>query len=95
MNWRKSRYEIDIIASRGDLLAFIEVKSSRKDILGPPELRVDKRKQKRIIEAASEYLIGIEPLPQDIRFDVIGILRRKSGAPEITHIESAFQPEQD
>jgi putative endonuclease len=95
LNWRKSRFEIDIVASRGDELAFIEVKSSRKDLLGPPELRVDKRKQKRIAEAASEYLSELKSMPENIRFDVISILWRKGKPPEITHIESAFELEQD
>ena len=95
VNWKKSRFEIDIVASKGGLLAFIEVKSSRKDLLGPPELRVNKNKQKRIAEAASEYLAGIETLPEDIRFDVISVLWNEDDAPEITHIESAFQLDQD
>lgn len=94
-NWRKSRFEIDIIARKGNILAFVEVKSSRREVLGPPELRVDKRKQKKIAEAAAEYLSEMKSLPENIRFDVISILWKKGDSPRITHIESAFELDPD
>jgi putative endonuclease len=95
VNWRKSRFELDIVASKEGLLVFIEVKSSRRNSLGPPEFRVNKIKQKRIAEAASEYLSELSVLPENIRFDVIGILSSRDKPPEINHIESAFVIEEE
>jgi Holliday junction resolvase-like predicted endonuclease len=71
------------------------VKSARRRILGSPEMRVNRSKQKKIAEAASEYISSLLEIPENIRFDVIGILWGIHKAPEITHIESAFILEQD
>ncbi|UCC81383.1 MAG: YraN family protein [Candidatus Zixiibacteriota bacterium] len=95
LNWRKSRFEIDIVASKEDALVFIEVKSARTEVLGPPELRVNKTKQKKIALAASEYLSELKTIPENLRFDVISILLRPDGPPGITHIESAYIMDDD
>ena len=89
-NWRKSRYEIDLIVSIDDSLIFVEVKSGHETDYGPPELRVDLRKQKRIVKAAEEYLSALDKIPLEIRFDVIVVLNPNSESPDINHIESAF-----
>ncbi len=90
MKWRESRYELDIVARKGGLLVFVEVKASSTGSFGPPELRVNRPKQKRIAAAALDYLSGIEYQPDEIRFDVIGIVWRKGEKPGISHVESAF-----
>ena len=68
----------------------MEVKASRRSILGPPELRVVKTKQRRIAEAASEYLALLDREPKEIRFDVIGIIWKEGESPKINHIPGAF-----
>lgn len=83
------------MASKEDVLVFIEVKSSRAETLGPPELRVNKTKQKKIALAASEYISELETVPESLRFDVISILLRPGAPPGITHIESAYIIEDD
>ncbi|MEE9553129.1 MAG: YraN family protein [candidate division Zixibacteria bacterium] len=88
--WRVSRYELDIVARKAGMLAFIEVKASRRDLLGPPEIRVGYTKRKRIAEAASEYISQIDNIPEETRFDVIGILWKEGREPRINHIISAF-----
>jgi putative endonuclease len=90
VKWRESRYELDIVARRAGLLVFVEVKASSSDAFGPPELRVNRTKQKRIVAAAQEYLSGIEYQPDEIRFDVIGVVWREGEKPGISHVESAF-----
>lgn len=95
MKWRESRYELDIVARKGGLLIFVEVKASSSGSFGPPELRVNRTKQKRIAAAALEYLSGIQDQPDEIRFDVIGIIWRKGERPGISHIKSAFIVEDD
>jgi putative endonuclease len=83
------------VAVRGGLLAFVEVKASASNYLGPPELRVDRRKQKRIIAAAEEYISRLKYQPEEIRFDVVAVKWEKGHKPYINHIESAFTVEED
>lgn len=83
------------MASQKGVIAFVEVKASRRNILGPPEIRVGRQKQKRIAEAASEYLSQLRELPEEIRFDVIGIIWKENHQPQINHIESAFTVGED
>lgn len=94
-NWKKSRFEIDIIATKPGLIAFVEVKASKKTILGPPELRVRREKQRRIIQAAQEFLAEKDLISGDIRFDVIGITHGEGKRPGISHVESAFTADPD
>ena len=82
-NVRRGRGEIDIIAQKRKLTAFIEVKRRSSLRYGQPAEAVNRAKQRRIAEAAALYMQekGID----DVRFDVIEILPG-----EIRHIESAF-----
>ena len=82
-NVRRGRGEIDVIAQRRGLTAFIEVKRRSSLRYGQPAEAVNREKQRRIATAASLYMqeTGVER----VRFDVIEILPG-----EIRHIESAF-----
>lgn len=87
-NYRTKRAEIDVVARRGDLLAFIEVKSW--DALGKEDLEyaVGPLKRSRILGAARAFLAERPGIPYGIvRFDVI--LVDGSGR-RIEHIEDAF-----
>jgi putative endonuclease len=94
-NWRRNTYEIDIIARKEQTLAFVEVKSARSDLYGPPQLNVHKRKQGRLITAAWEYISLLDWEPEEIRFDVIAITWPPGKSPQIDHIISAFTADND
>ncbi|MCM1224446.1 MAG: YraN family protein [Lachnospiraceae bacterium] len=88
-NWRMGRLELDIVAQKGGIIAFVEVKT-RRSMETDPSLAVDKRKRARMITAADTYLKRYQ-LPFDYRFDIISI----SGTPEsytIEHLPDAFMP---
>ena len=89
-NWRRRRYEIDIIARKGATLAFVEVKSNRTDKFGPPEMRVTLPKQRKIAAAASDYLSSSNDRFDEVRFDVIAVTWSRNEQPIVNHIESAF-----
>ena len=55
-NWRYSRYEIDIIAIKNELLRIIEVKSLKSSQLRYPEESVTEKKFKYLLRAADEFL---------------------------------------
>jgi putative endonuclease len=73
-NWRGNGGEADIVARKGDLLAFVEVRSREDASFGTPEESVDLAKRRRIVAAAREYLSTIPPGSwREARFDVIAI----------------------
>jgi putative endonuclease len=76
--------EVDIIASKDDVLAFVEVKSRNTDTFGSPREAVNGTRQKRYKNCARFYFAGRE-MDCVVRFDVIEIF--KGG---INHIENAF-----
>ena len=85
--------EIDLIAERGGVLAFIEVKTRKNDAHGEAREFVTGAKQKRLLSAASVYLAE-NPSSLQPRFDVIEIYAPAGAAtrfPKIVHIPDAFQ----
>ena len=82
-NVRRGRGEIDIVAQKRGLTAFIEVKRRSSLRYGQPAEAVNREKQRRISGAAALYMQ--EHSIKKVRFDVIEILPG-----EIRHIESAF-----
>jgi len=87
-NWRYGRGEIDLIVKKAAVLVFVEVKAGSGRGFGPPEARVDIRKQRQIGRVAQGYLAQSD-WQGDCRFDVVAV----TGAPghwEIRHFEDAF-----
>ena len=87
MNFRYSRSEIDIIASKENLLIFVEVKARTNTAFGLPEDFVDEKKAENIIKGAEHYIHKTN-WNGNIRFDIISIVKKDSI--EIEHIEDAF-----
>ena len=83
-NYRSPYGEVDIIAKRGDILAFIEVKTRLTDTYGSPSEAVGSDHKRRYVRAAKSY-ISAHGCDAVVRFDVIEIYRG-----EINHIENAF-----
>lgn len=83
--------EIDIIAERHGVLAFVEVKTRASDRFGTPGEAVTWSKQHRIRTLARLYLTrgGPRAAAAAIRFDVVEV-RTGRGGPLVTHLEGAF-----
>ncbi len=90
-NWRVPRGEIDRVAWDGGLLCFIEVRGRATGAFGQPGATVDRRKQKRLVRTAMEYVVKHHPrtVPM-IRFDVVSVIDRGDKTPEIVVIQNAF-----
>lgn len=87
-NYRTKLGEIDIIASDGESIVFIEVKSRKSRKFGAPYEAVTTRKQQQILRVAQEYLVKNGGIDQSVRFDVISV---ESGNEfSVEHIENAF-----
>ena len=88
-NHRCSRGEVDVIAEKGDLLVFVEVRTRATAAFGGPEETVGTRKQRRVVAAARDYLAQRRGPPKAARFDVIAVVDGPAG-PALTHFENAF-----
>lgn len=92
-NYRFGRREVDLVARRGDVLAFVEVKTRSGDGFGPPEEAVTARKR-REIEAVARAFLARHPLVDvDVRFDVVAIVvGRGREVLRATHVADAWRP---
>ena len=82
--------EIDIVALHENTLRFIEVKTgTAKDFSGPEEW-VDRRKERKIFEAAEHFLFRNDKY-QDLpsQFDLAAV-EMKNGKTKVTYYEHAF-----
>ena len=69
----RQRGDIDLIAWEGDTLCFIEVKTRSGRDVATGESSVDEDKRRILRRIARQYLKGIQPPPQTLRFDVVAI----------------------
>ena len=83
-------YEIDIIATNGVEIIFIEVKTRRDDVFQKPEAAVDENKVKHICMAAHGYVRQYD-INMPYRFDIIAIVCPNSDSYTIKHIKNAFK----
>jgi len=87
-NYTKKYGEIDLIAQKGDLLLFIEVKM-RKNPLFELEYLITPRKQKKIIAVAKEYIARNNCNNKICRFDIALITGTKYNH-KLNYIPNAF-----
>jgi len=91
-NARVGRWEVDLIATRGEVLAFVEVKSRRGTEFGSPLAAISPRKMQHIARAAAGWLRHRGyPGGKDIRFDAVGVLWPRGASPCILHLPDAWR----
>jgi putative endonuclease len=73
-NVRVGRLEIDIIARRGELLVFCEVRARTHDRFVAPAATIDARKVARLRSAAAQWLKQNRPGGVDVRFDAAAVV---------------------
>lgn len=88
-NWRHSRWEVDVIASKKNVLHFIEIKTRSSKKFGMPEEKVGRKKIQNLINAAEQYL-HLHPQWQRIQFDILSIIILKDQAPAYFLIEDVY-----
>ena len=76
--------EIDIIARKDGVYAFVEVKTRLTDVFGSPSEAVTNERKRRYIMGAKYYFTG-KIIDFTVRFDIIEIFKGN-----INHIENAF-----
>ena len=88
-NVRTHAGEIDLVASDGPVLCFVEVKARASETFGPAIAAIGPAKQRRLARAASLYLVS-HPWSGPCRFDVLGMDAMADGW-RFTLVKNAFE----
>ena len=88
-NWRHERYEIDIIATREEVLHFIEVKTRQSLSFGLPEESVTHQKIRHIVTAGVAFQYQY-PSWKRVQYDVLSIMIIDQQPPEYLFIEDVY-----
>lgn len=86
-NYRYKKAEIDIIATKENILAIVEVKTRTSTHFGEPESFVNNKKIKLILEATNAYIME-KDLDLEVSLDIISVVIGKEN--EINHIPNAY-----
>jgi putative endonuclease len=84
-NWRCRQGELDLVARRGRVVVFCEVKTRSSTAFGAPVEAVTRTKQARLRVLAARWLEDSTVVAREIRFDVASVLDGK-----IEVLEGAF-----
>lgn len=86
-DWKSGHRDIDIIATDGEIIVFVEVKTRRNRMFGEPEEAIDYQKL-RNLRVAINHFVKYKCINQEIRLDAINVVGTPGGGePEITHIQ--------
>jgi putative endonuclease len=88
-NHRCRRGEVDLVAEKGELLVFVEVRTRATEAFGSPEETVSPAKQRRVLAAARDFLARWRGPERGARFDVVSVVDSPQG-PKLQHFENAF-----
>jgi putative endonuclease len=88
-NWRHHHLEVDIIATKEDLLHIIEVKTRHSLRFGRPEESITRDKMTFLKNAAEAYQFK-HPIWKYLQFDVIAITIIGNESREIFMIEDVY-----
>ena len=85
--FRVGHAEVDLIVRRGDLVAFVEVKTRRGEAFGSPFAAITGPKRRELVKVARVWVDRFGR-PSDIyRFDCVGVVDGR-----LDHLEDAFRP---
>jgi putative endonuclease len=85
-NWRCAAGEIDIVAAERQVMVVCEVKTRSGTGFGTPLEAITRQKLARLRRLAARWLVANGVLFDEIRIDVIGLIRDKSGDFQIEHV---------
>jgi putative endonuclease len=88
-NFQCREGEIDIVAERGELICFVEVRMRSTAVWGDPSQTVSWAKQRKVVRTALRYLFTHGLSNRMVRFDVMSVVGSGDAA-AIEHIPDAF-----
>jgi putative endonuclease len=90
-NFRLGHKEIDLVARRGEVVAFVEVKTRSGLGYGHPLEAVTAKKRREIQQVAGAWIERFGR-PDDVyRFDAVAVLVMGGGEPTVEHVEDAWR----
>lgn len=85
-NWRCAEGELDIVAAERRVLVACEVKTRSGLGFGSPLEAISRRKQARLRRLAVSWIRAHGVLFDEVRIDVIGLVRDRAGHFTIEHV---------
>lgn len=82
---------MDLIAQRGAVVAFIEVKSRRGTGFGHPLEAITWKKRREISEVAARWRERHPGAGRTYRFDAVAVFFGSAGPTRIEHVEDAWR----
>ncbi len=90
-NYRAGPKEIDLIAGRGGVVAFVEVKTRATTSGGTPLEPVGRAKRRAVEAAARHWIRSHGPPGAEYRFDAVAVVMRR-GEAAVDHFPDAWRP---
>jgi putative endonuclease len=85
-NWRCEQGEIDLVLRDGRVLVVCEVKTRSSTAFGSPLEGVTEQKAAWLRRLAARWLAAHQVHPDDVRLDLVGVLVRRDGPPQLEHV---------
>jgi putative endonuclease len=85
-NWRCRGGELDVVALDGGCVVGVEVKTRRSLAFGHPVEAVTRAKAARLRRLLVEWLRSQDQHFDDVRIDVVAVVRPRSGPAEVMHL---------
>jgi putative endonuclease len=85
-NWRCAEGEIDIVAAERRVLVVCEVKTRSDARYGSPLEAITRTKRSRLRRLAIRWLVAHGVLFDEVRIDVIALVRDRSGRFSVEHV---------
>jgi putative endonuclease len=85
-NWRCAEGEIDIVAADRRVLVVCEVKTRSDTRYGTPLEAITRQKRNRLRRLAVRWLVAHGLLFDEVRVDVVGVLKSASGEFSLEHV---------
>jgi putative endonuclease len=89
--FRSGHRDVDLIARRERVVAFVEVKTRRGLDFGDPTEAVGWRKRRELTRSAQVWIDRCGEPGAVYRFDVVAVLVEARTAVRVRHVEDAFQ----
>lgn len=89
-NFRFGRKEVDLVARRDEVVAFVEVKTRSGLGYGHPLEAITWRKRREIRQVAEAWIDRHGRPGDSYRFDAVAVLFRGPGPPAVEHVENAW-----
>lgn len=88
--FRLGRHDVDLIMTRGSVVAFVEVKTRASEAFGSPLEAVDWRKRRAIARVAEVWRLRHGRMDDEYRFDVVTVMQGNGGL-TVEHIPDAWR----